>query len=147
MFKSIKTGVLAAMLVATAFIAQAQKKFTEGTVTFTSEYAPTAEQEAIVSMLPKEVKTKFSGNFLKLSFENGPATITVIQDFAKHEGLTLIDVPVAQMQLAVKNDKAAYDKEMASAPKFSDFKATGEKKVISGYNTEKYTYKDDKGGA
>ncbi|MCY1535108.1 hypothetical protein D9M68_704990 [compost metagenome] len=51
------------------------------------------------------------------------------------------------MQLAVKNDKAAYDKEMATAAKFSEFKATGEKKVISGFNTEKYTYKDDKGNA
>lgn len=147
MFKSIKTGILAIILIGTTIIAHAQKKIAEGSVTFTSDYAPTSEQEAVVAMLPKEMKTKFSGNLLKISFEQGPATISVIQDFVNHVGLTLIDVPVAQMQLAVKNDKTAYDKEMAAAPKFSDFKATGEKKVIANYNTEKYTYKDDKGNA
>jgi len=147
MFKSIKTGVLAAILISTAIVAHAQKKIAEGTITYSSEYAPTAEQEAAVAMLPTETKTKLSGNIMKFSFETGPATITIIQDFVSYNGLTLIDVPVAQMQLAVKTDKAAYDKEMAKAPKFSDFKATGEKKMIGAYNAEKYTYKDDKGAA
>ncbi len=147
MFKSIKTGILAAILISTAFVAQAQKKIAEGTITYSSEYSPTAEQQAAVAMLPTETKTKLSGNLIKFTFETGPASITVIQDFVDLNGLTLIDVPVAQMQLAVKMDKAAYDKEMATAPKFSDFKATGEKKMIGTYNTEKYTYKDDKGAS
>jgi len=147
MFKSIKTSVLAGILVTTAFMAQAQKKLSEGTITFTAEYAPTAEQQAVVGMLPTESKTQFKDNLLKMSFENGPATITVIQDFVKHEGVTLIDVPVAQIQYAIKNDKAAYEKELANLAKFSDFTATGEKKTIAGYNTERYTYKDDKGGS
>ncbi|TKC02492.1 hypothetical protein [Pedobacter cryotolerans] len=147
MFKSVKTGVLAAILISTAIFANAQKKISEGTVTYAVEYAPTAEQEGMVGMLPTEQKVKFNGNLINMVMEQGPATITVFSDLATQLGLVLIDVPVAQMQFAVKQTKADYDKQRATAPKFSEFKATGEKKMIGAYNTEKYTYKDDKGAA
>ncbi|MFA6276586.1 MAG: hypothetical protein WC622_07540 [Pedobacter sp.] len=147
MFKSIKTGVLAAILISSAIYAHAQKKITEGSVTYTVEYTPTAEQEAMVNVLPKEQKVKFNGNMIRMEMEQGPATIVVLQDIASNLGLVLIDVPVAQMQFAVKRTKEDHDKDIASGPKFSDFKATGEKKMIGSYNAEKYTYKDDKGGS
>lgn len=145
MFKSIKTGVLAAILISTAIIAQAQKKMTEGTATYTMEYALTAEQEPMAAMLPKESKIKFNGNFSKVEMEQGPAQITIIKDGMANEGLVLIDVPVAQMQMAVKQTKADFDKANGDV-KFVDFKNTGEKQIIAGFNAEKYTYKDDKGG-
>lgn len=147
MFKAVKTGILAAILISTALIANAQKKITEGTVTYSLEYSPTSEQEGMVGMLPTEQKVKFNGNIINLVMEQGPATITVFSDIATQLGLVLIDVPVAQMQFAVKQTKADYDKQRATAPKFSEFKATGEKKMVGAYNTEKYTYKDDKGAA
>lgn len=147
MFKSIKTGVLAAILISTTIFAHAQKKINEGIATYTAVYAPTADQEAAASMMPKETKIKFSGNLFSLSIEAGPAIINVTQDMVTLNGLTLIDVPVAQMQFAVKTDKAAYEKETADFPKFSEFKATGEKKMVAGYNAERYTYKDNKGGS
>ncbi|RZL45714.1 MAG: hypothetical protein EOP00_16900 [Pedobacter sp.] len=146
MFKSMKTGVLALILISTAIYAQAQKKITEGTATYTIDYSPTAEQEAMVSMMPTEQKVKFSGSMVNMEIQQGPATITIFNDFVSNLGLILIDVPVAQWQYAVKQGKAEYEKRKESEPKFSDFKATGEKKVIGSYNTEKYTYKDDKGG-
>ncbi|TCC90455.1 hypothetical protein EZ428_14365 [Pedobacter frigiditerrae] len=146
MFKSMKTGVLAAILISTAIYAHAQKKITEGTISYAVEYAPTPEQEPAVKMLPKELKVKFNGSITKIEMEQGPATIVILSDVISYAGLVLIDVPVAQMQFAVKRTKADYDKEKATAPKFSDFKATGEKKMIGSYNAEKYTYKDDKGG-
>ncbi len=145
MFKSLKTGVLAAILISTAIVAHAQKKITEGTAAYKMEYALTPEQEPMAANLPQESKVKFSGNISKIEIEQGPATITILSDFATNTGLVLIDVPVAQMQFAVKQGKAEYEKARATAPKFSDFKATGEKQTIGTYNTEKYTYKDDKG--
>ncbi len=147
MFKSIKTGVLAAILMSSAIVAHAQKKITEGVLIYTSQFSPTADQEAAAAMMPKETKIKFNGNLSNTSFEAGPAVISIFQDFTTLNGLTLIDVPVAQMQFAVKTDKAIYEKESADLPKFSEFKATGEKKMIGAYNTEKYTYKDSKGGS
>ena len=146
MFKSMKTGFVAAILISTTFIANAQKKINEGTVTYKMEYALTAEQAPMEAQLPTESKVKFNGQMSKIELEQGPATITVLRDAASNNGLLLIDVPVAQMQLAVKQGKEEYEKAQATAPKFSDFKATGEKQVIATYNAEKYTYKDDKGG-
>ncbi|MEJ5995495.1 DUF4412 domain-containing protein [Pedobacter sp. Du54] len=147
MFKSIKTGVIAAILISTTIVAYAQKKLTEGALTYTATYDPTSEQEAMVAQMPKETKTKFNGNLLTTSFESGPATIKVIMDFSTQNNLVLIDVPIAQMQFAVKGDKASMEKDKADNPKLSDFKATGEKQTINGYNTEKYTYKDSKGAS
>jgi hypothetical protein len=142
----MKTGILAAILISTAIYANAQKKITEGTVTYDVKYFPTSEQEAMVSALPAVQKIKFNGSMIKLEMEQGPAQITILQDIVSHLGLILIDVPVAQMQFAVKQGKEEYEKGRANSPKFSDFKATGEKQMIGAYNAEKYTYKDDKGG-
>lgn len=146
MFKTVKTGVLATILAGTALLAHAQKKFTEGTVVYGVSYKLSAEQQAMAAMLPKEQKVQFNGQMSRMKIEQGPATITVISDHANKAGLLLIDVPVAQMQMATKLSKADIEKEEAEAPKFSEFKATGEKQKIAGYNAEKYTYKDDKGG-
>lgn len=145
MFKSIKTGVVAAILVSTAFYAQAQKSITEGTAVYTVKYSLPAEMAQMEGMLPTESKTVFKNNFSKTVMEQGPALITVIADKSTESGLLLLDVPVAQMQYAVKMTKADIDKTKVGAPVYSDFKATGEKKVIATYNAEKYTHTDDKG--
>ncbi len=146
MFKSIKTGVIAALLVSTAIIANAQKNITSGTVVYGVDYTLTEEQSAMASQLPKEQKLKFNGNLLRIDMEQGPASIGIITNYVDKQGLMLIDVPIAQIQYAVKVSKEDMEKQEASTPKFSDFKATGEKQTIAGYNAEKYSYKDDKGG-
>ncbi len=147
MFKSIKTGVIAAILISTAIIAHAQKKIAEGIITYKMTYSPTAGQEQILQMLPEETKSSFNTNFTKFSTQKGVAAVTVIRNFITNNGVTLLDVPIAQWQYAIKQTKEDFEKANASAPKFSDFKATGEKKMIGAYNAEKYIYKDDKGSA
>jgi len=140
MLKSIKTGVVALILVSTAIIAHAQKKITEGTLVYGMKYkieAPGA---------PEEQKVKFNGDVSKLEMDFGPAAIGVFMDTKSGTGLLLVDIPVAQKQLASKMTKADMEEQNASRPKYSDFKATGEKKTVGGYNAEKYTFKDDKGG-
>lgn len=146
MFKSVKTGFLATILVGSAIIANAQKKISQGTVTYGVEYSLPAEQAALASQLPKEQKVKFSGNVMRMDMQQGPASIGILQDFVEKTGLMLIDVPMAQMQYAVKMTKEEVAKAEEAAPKLSDFKATGEKQKVGNYNAEKYSYKDDKGG-
>ena len=142
--KSVKTGVVTALLLSTAIIANAQQKFTQGTATFGIEYSLTAEQAPMASQLPKEQKIQFNGNISRTEMEQGPATIGVFQNFVERTGLILIDVPIAQMQFAVKITKEENEAQQAAAPKFSDFKATGEMQKVGNYNAEKYTYKDNK---
>jgi hypothetical protein len=146
MFKSIKTGVLALLLVSTAVYAQAQKKITTGVITYAIEYDLSSDQKAAidVSSLPRENKLEFNGNFSKLGIEMGPTILTIIKDGGAENALLLIDIPMAQKQIATKMSKEDIEKQ-AGGIKYSDFKRTGEKQTISGYQTEKYTYKDDKG--
>ncbi|WP_421943591.1 hypothetical protein [Pedobacter sp.] len=141
MLKSIKTSVVALILVSAAIIAHAQKKITEGTIVYGIKYkidAPGA---------PEQQKIKFNGDISKLELSFGPAAVGVLLDIKSGAGLTLVDIPVAQKQLAAKMSKADMDESKNSRPQYSDFKATGEKKTIGGYNAEKYTFKDSKGGA
>ncbi|KQS39810.1 hypothetical protein [Pedobacter sp. Leaf194] len=140
MFKSIKTSVVALILVSTAIIAHAQKKINEGTLVYGMKYkidAPGA---------PAEQKVKFNGDISKLELDLGPASVGIFMDNKSGNGLLLVDIPVAQKQLASKMTKADMEEQNAARPKYSDFKATGEKKIVGGYNAEKYTFKDDKGG-
>ena len=145
MLKSIKTTVLAAILISTAVIANAQKKVNEGTLTYGITYELTPDQQSMASQLPPETKFKFNGNIIKIEMEQGPAKITVITDGVEKNGLVLVDVPVMQKQYAVKTTKAESEQTMGPTPKFTDFKSSGEKQKVGIYNAEKYTYKDDKG--
>lgn len=137
MFKSMKTGVLAAILISTAFIANAQKKVNEGTIVYTMK----SDQGEV------DQKIKFNGDISKMELEAGPATIGIFNDIKSGTGLVLVDVPVAQMQKAAKMSKEDIEKQSAAAGggKISDLKATGEKQVIATYNAEKYTFKNQAG--
>jgi hypothetical protein len=147
MFKSIKTSFIALILVGSAIIAHAQKKLTEGTLTYALEYKLTDEQKSQMGGVepPAELKVKFNNGLTKIEMEQGPALIGIISDNIQKTGLILVDVPVAQKQYAVKQTKEDVAKAMGELPKYSDFKTTGEKQTIAGYNAEKYTFKDDKG--
>lgn len=147
MLKSIKTSVLAAILISTAVIAHAQKKVSEGTLTYGMAYELTPDQQPMASQLPAETKFKFNGNLFKIEMEQGPAKITVISDGVQRTSLVLVDVPIAQKQFAVKSSKEETEQMMGATPKLSAFKSTGEKQKIGSYDTEKYTYTDDKGTA
>ncbi|WP_158798069.1 hypothetical protein [Pedobacter sp. L105] len=147
MLKSIKTSVIAAILISTAVIAHAQKKVNEGVLTYGLTYELTPEQQSMASQLPAETKFKFNNNLFKIEMEQGPAKITIISDGIARTSLVLVDVPIAQKQFAVKSSKEETEQMMGARPVLSDFKATGEKLKIGNYNTEKYTYKDDKGAS
>lgn len=146
MFKSIKTGVIALLLVGTAIIANAQKKMDQGTVVYGITYELTPEQKSMVdpSMLPTESAVDFNGNFASIKIESGPAMVNIITDKATKTGLILIDVPIAQKQFATKMSAEELEAQKGDT-KYSNFKATGEKQNIAGFNAEKYTYMDGKG--
>jgi hypothetical protein len=147
MFKSIKTGFLAVILLSTAIIAKAQKKFTEGTITYGLEYSLTDDQKSMLAgqELPKELKVKFSNGFTQIKMEQGPAIINIINNNNDDTGLILVDVPIAQKQYAVKQTKEQVLEYRAASSKNANFKATGEKQNIGGFNAEKYTYTDGDG--
>lgn len=146
MFKSIKTGVLAIILIGTAIIAKGQKAFESGTITYGVEYLLSDDQKKAIdpSVLPSESKVEFNGNLAKVQIDMGMAMLKVINDASVNHALILVDIPMIQKQYAAKMSKEEVDKQNGSII-YSDFKATGEQQKIGGYNTEKYTYKDNNG--
>lgn len=148
MFKSIKTGVLAIILIGTAIIAKAQKVVDSGTITYGIEYLLTDEQKKQIdpSILPSESKVEFNGNLSKIQIDMGMAMVKVINDGALLNSLVLVDIPIAQKQYAAKMSKEEVEQQRGGLV-FSDFKATGEKQNIAGFNAEKYTYKDNNGAS
>jgi hypothetical protein len=137
MFKSVKTGILAAILISTALIANAQKKISEGTVTYVMK---SSEGEV-------DQKIKFNGDVSKMEIDGGAYTVNIFNDVKEGTGLVLVSVPVQQMQKAAKMSKEDVDKQMAATGngKISDLNATGEKQIIAGYNAEKHTFKSESG--
>jgi hypothetical protein len=148
MFKSIKTGVLAIILIGTAIIAKAQKVIDAGTITYGIEYVLTDDQKKQVdpSVLPSESKVDFNGNLSKVQIDMGMAMLKVLTDASIKNSLVLVDIPMMQKQYAAKMSKEDIEQQRGSL-KYSDFKATGEKQDIAGFNAEKYTYKDNNGAA
>lgn len=147
MLKSIKTGVLAAILISTAVVAHAQKKVNEGTITYGMTYELSPDQQSLASQLPAETKFKFNGDISKIEMEQQGATIVFLTDGVQKNGLVLVSIPMLQKQYAAKSTKEDSEAMMGKTPVLTDFKATGEKQKIGIYNAEKYTYKDDKGTA
>ena len=145
MLKSIKTGVLTVIFISTAFIVQAQKKITEGTIIYGIEYKLTEEQKSAMGDQepPAELKLKFNNGLTKVAIEQGPIIFGIISDNNDNTGLFLIDVIDSKKQFAIKQSKEDIENAMKAIPKYSDFKATGEKQIIAGFSAEKYTYKDD----
>jgi len=146
MFKSIKTGVVAIILVSTAVLANAQKVLDQGTITYGIKYELSTEQKHAISesMLPEETRIKFNGNISMIEMEMGPAMIKIISDGLQRSSLFLVDIPVIQKQYAAKISKAEVEQQMGNVS-YTDFVKTGEKQTIGSYNTEKYTYKDNAG--
>ena len=147
MFKSIKTGVIAFILLSTAALAQAQKKIEQGTVTYDVSYELTPEQKSMVdpSMLPSESVIEFNKNLARIKMDLGAAQVKVISDAATKTALLLVDVPIAQKQFATKMSAEDVAKQRGDI-RYSNFKPTGQKQTIGGYNAEKYTYSDNKDG-
>lgn len=146
MFKSIKTGVLALLLLSTAALAQAQKTIDQGTINYGLAYELSPEQKSAIdaSTLPTESAVDFNGNLASIKMDLGAALVHVISDASTKTALLLIDVPMAQKQFATRMSAEDVAKQRGDT-KYSNFKATGEKKTIAGYNAERYTYNDDKG--
>ncbi|MES2829297.1 MAG: hypothetical protein V4687_14135 [Bacteroidota bacterium] len=146
MFKSIKTSVVALILIGTAFIAKAQKVVDQGTLTYDIEYNLSDDQKKSIdpSVLPSQSKVKFNGNFSKVEIDMGAAQIKILTDASEHNALVLVDVPMIQKQYAAKMTKAELDKQAGNLI-YSDFSPTGEKQKIAGYDAEKYSYKDNNG--
>lgn len=145
----IKLSFASLLLTASFFVANAQKKIAEGTITYAIEYNLPADKQAMAAMLPQEYKVSFNGSSSKFKMEMGMFSTLVIYNGSTHETLSLTEVPIQNKKIAVKMNKEQTEKmaEMQGTLKDLEISATEETKVINGFNCKKYVCTDKDSGA
>jgi hypothetical protein len=122
-------------LSATAMSASAQKTYTTGMYSFSTQMQG---QQA-------DVKSYFTPDSSASVITVGPATIKILAN-AKHDYLAVVlDIPVANMKKAGIATASELEEGMAALPTFT-FTPTTETKQISGFNCKKVVAKDAKSG-
>lgn len=120
-------------LTATAMSASAQKKYTEGVVTFSTD------------MRGQQVEAKgyFRADSSAFAFATGPASIKILTDAEGKSMAVLVDVPVASIKKAAIATPDEIDQANAAMPTFT-FAPGTETKQISGFNCKKVVATDTK---
>ncbi len=144
MIKSIKITLIAFLCVG-SFAANAQKKITEGSVTYTAEYDLPPDKQMMASMLPSEYKTFFKDELTKFTLDMGMMTNVIMSNSKTSTGLMLMDIPAAGQKIAVKLTPEDKEKQKDKLPEY-DIIATQETKTLAGYKATKYLAKDKKTG-
>jgi hypothetical protein len=139
MFKALKTGILAVILINIASIANAQKKILEGIVTYTRSFSQDVEAEE---------KIYFNGNISRSEIKIGPMKITFFNDSKNITGLMLVDnnpVFLSKKAAKISKEDIITEKKAEGNGKITDLNATNDKQVIAGFNSKKYTFKSEAG--
>lgn len=144
MIKTVKLGLFAFICLGSSFVAQAQKTFKEGTITYTVEYDLPPDQQAMVAMLPAEYKVNFKGDMSVFKMDMGMFATQQVYNQSSKEILSLTDVPMQSKKVAVKMNSEQGQKmqDLQYGEKDYDVKETTETKLINGYNCKKYIMND-----
>lgn len=122
-------------LTATTLSASAQKAYTSGVVSFTTE----------MRGQPAEVKEYFTADSTAALITMGPANVKILSN-AKHDFFAVVlDVPVASIKKAGIATPAEIEEAMSQLPSFTYTPGT-ETKQISGFNCKKVVAKEAKSG-
>jgi GLPGLI family protein len=142
--KNLKLAIIAFICLGSSFVANAQKTFKEGSVTYAVEYDLPPDQQAMVAMLPTVYKVNFKGDMTSFKMDMGMFATQVIYNEATKESLSLTDVPMQSKKIAVKMSKEQSEKmqELQTGETDLEIKATTETKQIAGYKCTKYTIND-----
>lgn len=122
-------------LTATTLSASAQKKYTQGVISYSTE----------MRGQPADVKQYFNADSSAVVLTVGPANVKILTT-AKHDYLAVVlDVPVASIKKAGIATPAELEDGMASLPTFT-FTPTADAKQIIGFNCKRVVAKDSKSG-
>jgi len=126
---------LGMVLTATAISASAQKTYTEGVVSYSTE----------MRGQPADVKLYFTPDSTAALITSGPANVKILSN-AKHDYFAVVlDVPVASIKKAGIATPSEIEGAMAAIPTFT-FTPGTETKQIAGFNCKKVIAKDTKSG-
>lgn len=120
-------------LLATSFVAKAQKAYKEGTIVYT----------VAVGANSADATTYFKGDSSLTVTQKGPATIKILTQGVGDYLAILVDVPVANMKKAAIATPAELEQGKDMLPELT-FTPGTETKQIAGFNCKKVTVKNTK---
>ncbi|HTD41057.1 MAG TPA: hypothetical protein VK671_10590 [Mucilaginibacter sp.] len=129
-FLSLALGIV---LSATVMSASAQKSYTQGTISLSTDMRGQAV----------DAKVYFTPDSSALAFSAGPANIKILSNAKRTYFAVLVDVAVASIKKAAIANPDEIEQTMAAMPKFT-FAPTTETKQISGFNCKKVVATDTK---
>jgi len=140
----MKNLVLCAALLWIAMPVRAQKKTTEGKITYTISYDQSNLPEEYASMVPTQMTMYFKGGKTRAELGGGMGMrITTIQDNVARTMVQLMDV--MGRKLAVRYTEPEIVKESEKATKPLAIEKTGRTKEIAGYACKHARVKSDEG--
>lgn len=122
-------------LTATALSASAQKNYTQGVVSFSTE----------MRGQPADVKEYFTPDSTAALITMGPANVKILSNAKRDFFAVVLDVPVASIKKAGIATPSEIEEAMSQLPSFT-FSPTTETKQISGFNCKKVVAKEVKSG-
>jgi len=134
------------LIFSAASIAKAQKKITEGTITYSMAYDLPADKQMMAATLPTVVTFYFRGDSTAAIFNQGVATIKGVSVLKDNFHSLLIDIPSSLKKIAVVLTPAEVEQEKAAIPQLTGVRGT-EKQMVDGYNCTKEMVTDPKSGA
>jgi len=123
----------------------AQKKISEGAVTYTVSYELSATQLLYADQYPKEITCYFRGDSSAATTNQGAIIVKGVSVFKANYHSLIIDIPSLSKKILVVMTPEEVEQEKAANPQFTSTKGT-EKEVIDGYNCTKATVTDAKNG-
>lgn len=142
---NLKKKVWCITLLLASLSTYAQKKITEGIVTYTVSYDLPEDKKQFEAMMPKEIQCYFRGDSSATIIDQGEAKIKSILNHKADFRSLLIDVPSFNQKIAVQFTPDDLKKLKETEP---DFKGTAadEKQKIAGYDCFKVDVKEAKSG-
>jgi len=111
----------------------AQKKISEGIVTYTVSYVLPADKQQYAATLPKEITCYFREDSTAAIVDQGAVTVKGVSVFKAGYHCLIIDIPAYSKKIAVVMTSEEVEQENAGIPQLA-FKKGTEKQTINGYN-------------
>ncbi|WP_207423386.1 hypothetical protein [Desertivirga brevis] len=141
----MKKLILGAVIGLISTASFAQKKFSEGTITYKVEWQPAPQMQQMAAMFPTELTVYFKGDSTatvsKSSFSN---TNTILNPKTEYQRL-LIDVPMRNKKYSVILTPDDVEQMKEFGPEFKVTPAN-ETKTVNGFTAQKYTISEKKSG-
>ena len=135
----MKTILLSITLLFATNLLYAQKKITEGTISYVAEWDLPAEMKEMVGYFPSEIKVYFRGDSSSTRIQSTMYLSNSVLNARTNFEQLLIDIPFIGKKYSITMTPEDKKKMAEKLPKIELLRAGTETKMMAGYKVYKYT--------